>query len=432
MLKALNSNMRFLIICMISPLIFAIIRKIVPGQPVFLEVSGAVVVAVAALLIIYSGTVNFPSYLGNPLLFWVCLQVMYAVFSVFTDIRVGLAAIMTRVVPIAMAYISYGAIRDRMDLLRFSKVVCAMAIILFPLGVAGAIFDNEILPIWLRPIEKAFEEGQDIRLGVQVVSTIFSTGAVLSMSSLAIFYLSLANIVYAKQYSLKHKAIWFLSLVASLLLIYVSTRRGALLAALFGIAYYLIVINKFSVKRNLITLLLICINFIGILAIDYYTINERVSNESRMSLVVDSWVLMRRINEIFFGIFLRWLHETPFGTFLGFGGPEGPAFGVDPGASIEVGAAQLAAEMGFIGAVLFPIILVIIGYRLYRKSRRLPVNKTIVILLLFQLTYFVLYYTKELSNMTGVTIGQLFFWGAFGVSGALIRNEKQIIIREIN
>jgi hypothetical protein len=218
---------------------------------------------------------------------------------------------------------------------------------------------------------------------------------------------------------------------AALALVFLSTRRGAFLGALVGFGVY--ALGRQQIPTRLVVAGVVVVGIA--LVLDQIGLVAERWGVNRADLLLDAfdigYQLQFRIG-LFAMIFFQWLIAEPFGTFLGFAGPEGQAIAgrsslFDQYASqlVEFGGAQLLLETGILGALLMPTIVLILIWQIRRRSRGLRSRPAINQLLLFQVVFFGLYYVKEMSAMTGVSMAQLFFWAVPGLAAALIDAEKR-------
>ncbi|MBN1946995.1 MAG: oligosaccharide repeat unit polymerase [Bradymonadales bacterium] len=411
----------FLTGCLLSPALFSIVRKLLPGQPVYLEVGSSVVVlAVAVMLLLFYRAPRLPVYLRTPLLLWAALHILYAVFSIGVDYRVGLTASMVRIVPILMVPIAYKSLKSINSLSRLSAVLGILAVLLLPAAVLVALGGPEVVPQFLRPIERFIEIGREHRSGIPTVSAIFSTNAVLSMSAMALYYLSNMSLSLDEQMGGRKHNRWLVFLFSSVALVFLSVRRGAFYMCVVGLFYYLVRVRRTSAKTRVQLILVIIVLAVGVSYLD--TRGHIIGKETRGEFVLNL-DLRNRVEDVFFGSFSHWLTHKPLGSYLGYGGPERVAFigeREDRSVRIEVGAAQLAVEMGAIGAFGFLILIGTLVFRIHRRARNTRFHGAVSMLLAFQVAFSFLYYTKEASAMNGVSMAQLLFWASFGMCARLI------------
>lgn len=412
--------------CLLAPAVAGLIRKLLPGQPVFIDAAPTVVVlAVGLRVLLDRNRPRLPRWIAGPLLYWALGQALYAIPSVFEDWRVGAAAVMIRVVPMMMAVIAFAAIRTWDDLTRASTWVCSLAPILFPVGIIVALFGNQVLPFWLQPIENLAIFELEFRAGAPIISAIFTTNGILAMSMLAVLFLSLASVAMAEMRK-QNTTWWWLVVAAAFLLVYLSTRRGMLIGAAIGVGMF--VLGRRKLSRQAMFGLLIIMGVITLVDTQGLVIGSTYRARSEFALNLDFY---HRLSVIFIPIFWFWIQAAPLGNYLGFTGPEAKALGVDAyrsiGSTVEIGGAQLAAEMGIFGALLMPVIIAILILNVYRRARRLCCRQAVNTLLVFQVVLFILYYAKQLAALSNVSLAQFFFWAVPGICAALIQREKEAL-----
>ena len=120
------------------------------------------------------------------------------------------------------------------------------------------------------------------------------------------------------------------------------------------------------------------------------------------------------------------LNESIYGHFLGSRGPEAAALGYyDPynrakNIPVEVGGAQLAYEMGILGLVLMPIIILTIIRRILKLSKHKMHFRAIVILLTFNILLYIEYFTKSHMVLNTTQMQTYLFWAIPGICASLI------------
>ena len=420
-------NWRVLGICLVAPAVAALLRKVMPGQPSSFEILGVFAVLWGGVWV-FRQKRRPPAWLLTTLLIWAYFQLFYAALAIGEDWRIAVVATLVRIAPMLMAPIAFAAVHGVEDLRRASIPAAIVAVAMLPVGIAVAFFGNDALPVFLQPIQELLELGRGKRAGVPGVSGVFSTFAIMAMSMLAVFYLCLTNIALAEEQGRKTTNWWLLATCA-LILIYLSTRRGAFMAALIGLAVYAVYRRRLPLRLIIPAAAAVLI----VLSIEAYGAFSTWS-AGRTELLFrafSSQQIAVRVFGILVPLLWMWIRLTPWGTYLGFAGPEGGAFASPETVSrfatdiVEVGGAQLLAETGLIGLFLMPAVVVLIMWRLLRASRGLFCRRAVILLVTFQATFFALYYLKELTSMTGVSMAQLFFWASSGIAAALIDREQR-------
>lgn len=415
--------------CLLAPAGAGLLRKVAPGQPAALEPAaiGMVLLAIAWLV---TQRRMLPKWVRRPLLFWAYFQLLYALLAIAVDWRIGVAATLIRIAPMAMAPIAYAALRSSEDLRESSVWVAGLAAAMVPFGLLVALFGQDAVPFFLQPIRALIELGRTNRSGVPGFAGVFSTFHVLGLSMMAVFYLALANVAQAEA-DRRPTTRWWVLALAALALVYLSTRRGAFLGAAIGLVVYLLqrrrIPRRWLVTAGVVVLAAVALEFYG------FAVDQGRLGRSRSELLLQAFSAVEiafRVAEVFLPHFWMWLRLVPFGTFLGAAGPEGSAMGWDildrfTTDLVEVGAAQLLLEMGWAGGILMPVVVMLLMWRIHRQSRGLRCHRAVTLLATYQGAFFGLYYLKELSAMTTVSMAQLIFWAVPGIAAALVERERR-------
>lgn len=425
----IQNEWRWFSICLLAPAGGALLRKFLPGQPIFAEVAAVIPILMAVIWVSRHGR-TLPQWVSRPLIYWGLFQIAFAVPSVLEDWRVGISVLFTRIAPMFMAIVAYGTIRTWSDFRNASKWVVWLAILLFPIGLIVVFFGNSILPTFLQPIDKILIIERDIRNGFPSAATIFTTQWILSWSALSILYLALSNLLLPAFPTLtkNQRYLFLIASLASLFLIYASFRRGALVAGLIGfIAFFLFLRNRFSLQILVVTVIFL----IGLsLIIDNYGYNvgNKLNERSGTTLILMELDPSKRIEDTFLPYFVFWLDATPLGNYVGYAGPEARGLGNLAHRMyndvIEVGGAQLVAEMGILGAIIMPLILIIISVNILVRSQKMLCASSVRMLLVFQAVIFLNYYFKEMLALVNPSMGLFFFWAIPGLCVSLMDYES--------
>jgi hypothetical protein len=215
--------------------------------------------------------------------------------------------------------------------------------------------------------------------------------------------------------------------VSAFTLIYLSTQRGAFYAALSG---FLVFFLRQQGRRRVQTITVFILVIATVFVTDNLSRPEKQDIfKTRSGLMTGIGDIGARFNIVFLWLAVQWAKEKPFGSFLGFAGPEGATFPSPalpkPNFEVETGAALLIADTGIAGAILFPFVVFRVVRRILKKSKGLECRGIIVMLVTFMIAYFVIYYVKVQGAMNSLNIAQLIFWATPGICARLIIDEKE-------
>ncbi len=420
-----------LLLCFLSPVAAGLLRKFWPGQPSYVEVFALGPVMAAAVWAFHQHR-RLPSDHKQALLFWAFIHEIYWIVALWADWRIAFAGAVLRLVPLFMATIAFAAIRDQEDLRKISKTICSLALILLPIGIIAVNRGNEILPFWLQPIERLKASSSYYRVGMEVISTIFTTQFTMSWSMVAILFLALTNLSLMKERA--HFFWWWSVVLASTLMVFFSTRRAALLVCALGVVFLVLKSQGYIKRRAVFGIIL---TFVMLFMFDQTSSSGMYTMYNGRSDFFFELPIMRRLNNVFFDGLIFWLDALPFGSGLGMAGPEGSTFNSyifrigNPYAvegeylgTLETGSALLAAEMGIIGVIMMPCIILWMMYRIHKKARGLQCQKAVNILLFFQLNLFLTYYLKAFLILANIHLALFVFWAVPGICESLIQAEK--------
>ena len=418
-----------LAVCLLAPAGAGLARKLAPGQPAALEPAAVGVVLVATAWLLTQGRL-LPRWIRGPIVVWAYFQLAYAIMAFSVDWKIGVAATLIRIAPMLMAPLAYAALRHSDDLRRATNWIAVLVLVLLPLGLIVGLFGQNAVPPFLQPLQALIEMGRTNRAGVPGFAGVFSTFHVLGLSMMAVSYLALANVAMAEA-ERRHTTRWWLVALAAIALVYLSTRRGAFLGAIIGLGVYLY--QSPRIPRRFLAMGLLVVVFAACLEIYGAAVDQGRLGRSRGELLMQAFStaeIASRMVGVFLPLVWRWLRLTPFGTFLGAAGPEGDAMGWDildrfTTDLVEVGAAQLVVEMGWAGALLMPVVIMVLAWRLYQRSRGLRCHRAVTLLATFQTTFFSLYYLKEGSAMTTASMAQFMLWAVPGIGAALVERERR-------
>jgi hypothetical protein len=413
-------------LCFFVTVIGSIIRKFVPGQPNFIEPLLNVMVISCVFLISMEykpwKTWPFPVWLRQPVFIWLLFLLIYLIPGFFVSLPMVGMVIAIRCIPIAIMVVAYRSIRTNDDFKAIVLPLGYLVLLFLPLGCIVSFFGNEALPFYLRPIEKLTALGKDQKGGFDTLALIYNAEQTFAFSVLTIEYLCLAVMHYEK----KRILLYWSFIGACIVLLFISTQRGAFYAGLIGLFVHLI-IQKGTKKKG--TIAIFTLITIGVLAVDKISAPEtKYSHYDNRAALMTNIDVENRINVIFLGIGSYWLKRNPFGTYIGFAGPEGKILGGEGAAAdstVETGYAQLIAEMGVIGALLMPAIVIFIVVTMIKKTNTMQCRQSVILLSTFMCSFFILFYMKAGILMTTMTMGQMGFWAAPGIGAALIKIEQK-------
>lgn len=424
--KLPRNGWRWYVLCLIAPICTGLLRKLLPGQPSSVEVF-AVAPIIIYIMLFYESRRQLPSWVAGPLYCWLFFQLMFVFPAIFDDVRVGVVCLLTRIAPMLMTLVAYNSIRTFEDFRQSSRWVSVIAILLLPIGIVAALYGNSILPIFLQPVQKVVEIDRDLRNGFVSPAAVFTTQWIMSWSILSILYLSLAN-MSIENHGSKLYLFYTASAFASISLLYLSYRRGSLTSGIVGLLVYLAISrNKKSlISFSLIFIVALC--FIYLIDNIGYIHGNSVISRSANIFAQDELDPVSRISDVFIPWFTFWVTNAPFGNYLGFAGPEVRGLGVkgylELSTIVEVGGAQLSAEMGALGALLLPSVVFLLILRIIKRSLTSSHRSAIFMLVSFNVFLFLNYYFKELLALVNPSMGQFFFWAVFGLCAALIKIDK--------
>ena len=422
----IRKHWRILALCLFGPVVASIARKVMPGQPLALEIAGFVAAPVGLLVAPVLGR-RLPSYLRQPLVLWIVFQVVFVILAVPHDWRIGATATATRILPMGMTWVAYACIRELDDVTRVAHWFAVLALILVPSGIYTAIFGHESLPALLQPVQR-FEDlhGSSWRGQFPTPSGVFANNGGLAHAMLASTFMLLAGLAASRTKLTSHRrAFLWLAVAGALLLIFLAARRTIVIWTAVGVATYLLS----SRQRSFGMLVAVGLLLVGVYELGDLGLAERARIGDRTEILGEMDFQWQLSNAILFELDY-WFDATPLGTFLGSVGPERAAFGLPRSLQlartyVELGCGQMLAETGVAGLLLMPII---IGYMLAQLMTRATGMRCAVVVRMLSVFVVVLllqYYFKGQSALTRVTIAQMLFWAALGIAAAVIDAEER-------
>lgn len=415
--KQARKAARALTIVILLAAVSGLARKYVPGQPSWVEVLPSLAV-IAVYVSLRNPARGAPSWFLGPLKLLVCFQLVYALLGVNENWKVSGIAVFTRLAPMLLVVVAYRAGKDPDCVRTNAKVLAYIVLAQVPGAVLTLLGQASRLPSAFLPIYSVIESGKASREGVVAYSGLFSTPWLAGTGVLACVYACLQG-VQVEVSRLKRQLYWW-GAASGLILLYVSTRRGALVMGAMAFVVPLLAGRRRAVRH------LAMLAVLAILA--FYLLSSEAaptgpgSYQSRMQFIEDVSAT-ERITDVFLPIVEHWAEDRPWGSYLGCYGPEAvPLLGSwrDRGLyPIEVGAALLIAETGIFGAALYVALLasIWIGGWLARDKKQ---NRSLAMLLLgYQLCYFTLFFSKESLALSNVSLGQFMFWITLGLYGSV-------------
>jgi len=337
----------------------------------------------------------------------------------------GVASFFTRIVPMLLVFIFYKYVSNIYLIDNISKTFAWISIFLLPIAILGILFGNSFLYEVFSPIESVVRDGRELRHGYHSISTIFTTHWTMAWSMVGVIGILGFSLTVFK-HSFSRKVLIHIGLISSVVLLFLTMRRGALAVGVLCLLY--IYLNSFSIKRLLALLLMLFLVIILIFSLNANVVSNSEMSMSEAIMRIEDVSLYHRFYIIFWQTYMYWMEIYPFGSFLGAGGLEGRAFGYDLGKihnfAVEVGGAQMIIEVGIFPHLLLMISLFFILYVQYRYSKGTLVAKGVRVLLLMQIGMIFMWFFKSTLVLTNPHFGHLFFWSSVGISMAAIRDVR--------
>lgn len=414
-----------LYLSLLSPLLFSMVRKVLPGQPTWVEIAPLMLIF---LLFIFSRNIlSAPRSIKRSLFVIILIYIILIVPSILIDYRIGVASFFTRIVPIFLVFIFYKYIKNIHQVNNISRVFSWISVLLLPIAILGILFGNSFLYEIFSPINSVVLGGRELRHGYSSISTIFTTHWTMAWSMVGIIGL-LGFSLTTFRHSIRGKILIHIGLILSVILLFLTMRRGALAVGILCLSY--IYLNNFNIKRLLLLLMMFFLLALMISLLDVNVVSNSNLSMSGAILRTEDVSLYHRFYLIFWQTYIYWMELYPFGSFLGAAGAEGRAFGYDLGKvhdfAIEVGGAQMIIEIGFFPHLLLLTSLFFILYVQYRYSKGTAVAVGVRILLLMQAGMMFMWFFKSTLVLTNPHFGHLFFWSSIGISMAAIRDVRTI------
>ena len=414
----------YFILCLVSPVIFSIIRKILPDQPNILEPMGIMIVLLVGVFAL-ARKPRVPKFLAIPLIIWALYQAFYSFLAVFYDYRIGAAGFFVNVLPMLMCVIAYQGTRSIIDLQWIGRIFGVLGIVILPVGFYVAIWGNVNLPPLFLPNAEMIEIGKATRAGIPAYAGIFSTQDVLSMAFMAAYFVNLA-VFMGKERGERGKTIYLIFALVAFILVLLSTRRGGVVGVVGG-SLFILITGRISWQRKLIFMTTGCLTLLVLVFLDSYygVVYREATDRVYHALNLDFW---GRFKIVFWDLYVEWVERAPFGTYLGNAGSEGIVFRSDITLRrllVETGGAKLVAEMGVIASLLMPALLLYMHLKIFFMKTTPGIHTVVRVLFAYNFMFYVLYYFKEWTAMSGGYFSQFLFWAIPGMCYALIERERQ-------
>lgn len=436
-IRTRKSHPDILTVALLLPMLGHVLRKLLPGNPVWAE-------GLSPILLIPIGIwalrkVDYvPKWLSTPILLLILLQMIWVVIGLFEAPLVAISAVLFRIVPLLMIPIALVAIRCDRDILKIAKVLGALSIAFAVISLYVSINGDSLLPRFLRVVE-SIEEAKITLLRGQfyTAAAVFSTPTQLGYFGLVAFCVFMA-LYSANRVHLNITS--SLMMTSSFIVLFLSGRR------IFAYFSVLLFLYGSYMRKNIIVSIVIGLIILTLIAFidektyminpDRYSRSEFIFEPDRAEHenIIQS-ALARFDGMVMHSGRVNLLHY-PYGTYLGKYGVEGRAFLGEEGQTrdfaiyyydkiaIETGLNLLIVEMGFIGAIMWPFLIIYIINKIYILSR-LSNNRYIIraFLLAFSLLTFNFLF-KGFTFLMGYQVQAFFFWALPGICAALINEEE--------
>jgi hypothetical protein len=416
----------------LAPLVGHVARKIVPGNPVWTEGLSIIPVVFIGLWAL-QGRERCPGWITRPLVLLAALMLAWTVKGLIEAPLVALSEIPFRIGPMLMTPVAYATIRSEEDMSKVSNIFGVLALLLAPISIYVAVFGDSSLPQLLRPT--AYHEAAGLtRLKDQYLTAcaLFSTPSQLGYFGLVVFGWS---IVVFSTPRLKSRQFTLVAMVAGFIILYLSGRR-----IFTYIATILFMSNLLSSRAHVFRWVVAGLLVLAaVLWIDRRSEYLIPTHGTRISYLLQpdrsgttfTGSAEGRFDRIVVRSGISNLLRYPLGTYLGKFSATGRALGENdilaqnadnPEAhiSIESGLNLLIVEMGFVGAIAWPLAVLYIIYQLLRRSRHARSRHSVVVLLLFFSLLAFNYLLKDNNSLHGHQVQALFFWALPGLCAALL------------
>lgn len=425
-IKTLLIAPRWLTLVFFFPAFTDIIRKILPGQP------NSITPLTSTLFVLLTYFITrkrigkkIPSLLIPPLLIWWILLAIYSTIALLYSYKVGIASATLRFTPLLVPIIAFKQIDNIKQLEGIMAWVILLICLLLPISIISIIDGNSSLPQIFQPIDMVKDIRADQRGGFDICSGIFSTGAIMAFSILS-FYFLLLSLALRKG---SNQKLYLITALLSLIIMYSTVRRSTLYFAIIGLAIYIYLLKKKGFK---FLILFITIFFTLFLFSSEIKDNQRNNSKrgfiSRLTIVVEGLDdIDNRTSHVFLEILNYWINEKPLGTYLGYAGNEAYFDNVPRSSdlnAIETGAAQIVAETGILGLVIYVFSFIWLWKNILKHSRKCYYRDTIKMIMVGNTLILLLYLMQMVSIQFGMYIPQIIFWANPGIAWALIKSDQ--------
>jgi hypothetical protein len=409
-----------LVLCLLAPVFGAVFRKLVPGQPVSIEIGLA---SLGLILLLFTGLrEKGGSYNSVPIILWILFSFVYLLPSLNYEPRIFGLGMVTRILPLFLPWAAAKCLKNTADFQLLCRSFTVFALLHIPIVIWSLIAGVDQLPSILRPLSDYSDLGKGTRAGFGEFVGFMITPSMLANTMLVSIFLSLAGLKIERK-SL-HKW-YYLAIFTGLISMYLSTRRGAMYIGVGGIGLYAMLLSRSKIK----TLFGVSIAIYFLLFVDNISRHEgSKDHESRIDHFIAGFeTITERIDYYFIDLVLFWFNQYPLGSFLGSVGREARAFGLidEYSPMVESGGPQLMAETGVLGFILFPAVILTMVFAQLSLKKSGNVRNPILILHTLTILYLMMFYFKEMLCLNTLSVPHLFFFAGFGICHSLM-NMRQL------
>ncbi len=427
-----------------------IIRRIIPGQPIQLQVVKEVLLLWTYLSFVLTWRAQGrrlwqPPFLASLVVF--SAVVLTGIFNPeLPGFFVPLLGIRSYLWYVPLLWIGYHAFRTRAEIIRFCRVQLSTAIPLAALGVIQYVLWDR-LPLWLKPLEGAHAfhsasfdyEGTTLSYEAKLPSSVFGTAHRFAMFSVFLLFLGIGiwgwNVAGPKQ---RRRVFLGFSIVASLVCIVIAGARIAMLLTVAGLLLQVVgpvlthrggfIMKRARVQQLLVSLMLGGAFFLALRVFSetgkffLYTTADDVQGHWQQFTQGQLPFVLKKAAWLGFGTgsISQGVTYVPGGrTSFEFVGHEAGEVGV------EYGLAKVTWELGIVGLLAFLVLWGHILRSLWRELRavRDPAMKALARTLgIFSLIIFVAFLKGHYYFGDGTTL--VLYWFGMGMFFSLRRVER--------